>query len=314
MRIIDQLCELLLIDVDELIQFSKRAPKRYKIYSIAKRSGKGTRTIAHPSKELKFIQRAIVKVLKVHLPIHNSAMAYKNNVSVRDNALKHCNNRYLLKMDFRDFFPSINPELFFDKLEGTSIQLDEQEKNLLTRLLFLRKRYSDSYTLSIGAPSSPLISNFIMNEFDSHIFNFCIENRIVYTRYADDLTFSTNVKNLLFTMPSKVQQLLDEHNYNAIMVNADKTIFSSMAHNRHVTGVTITNEGRLSVGRKRKREISSLIHKYSNEALDTNAKERLQGIFSFACFIEPEFRKRMVLKYGEKLIYKLTHNTPEDNT
>src|SRR5574343_1201175 len=86
--------------------------------------------------------------------------------------------------------------------------------------------------LSIGAPSSPLISNFIMYFFDEKIQNICKENNTLYTRYADDLTFSTNVKNLLFEFPNIVAAILEEETQGQIKINNKKTVFSSKAHNR----------------------------------------------------------------------------------
>ena len=73
----------------------------------------------------------------------------------------------------------------------------------------------------------------------------CGQNDINYSRYADDITFSTNKKNSLFQVTRVVKDILSEHYSNRITVNNIKTVFSSKAHNRHVTGITITNNNKL---------------------------------------------------------------------
>ncbi len=135
---------------------------------------------------------------------------------------------------------------------------------ILERLLFWNKNksFNEKLSLSVGAPSSPLISNFIMYIFDEKIEKYCKGNGISYTRYADDLTFSSNKKNVLFNVPLIVKKILKDEYENLILVNDLKTRFSSMAHNRHVTGVTINNDGDLSIGRDRKRLISAMINNY----------------------------------------------------
>ena len=96
--------------------------------------------------------------------------------------------------------------------------------------------------LSIGAPSSPMISNFIMHNFDIK-FLTCKNLGINYSRYADDLTFSTNVKNVLFEIPNPIIPIIRKHFNDSLKLNRRKTVFASKAHNRHVTGVTIANDG-----------------------------------------------------------------------
>ena len=113
MKILLEISNILCIEPEHLLRFSSTSPHRYKVYTIPKRNGKGIRTIAHPSKELKYIQRILFKVLRKLLPVHQSAMAYKKGVGIKDNAAAHVRNSYLLKMDFNNFFPSITPELYF---------------------------------------------------------------------------------------------------------------------------------------------------------------------------------------------------------
>jgi RNA-directed DNA polymerase len=305
MNLLNFLSETLLIDEEDILKFSVTAPYRYKLYSIDKRNGKGKRLIAHPSKELKFMQKIMTNKFTAILPIHDNSFAYKKEVSIKDNALMHVKSKYLLKMDFKDFFPSITPELLFKILDKFGYQIGDEDRKLLESLLFYRIEREGSLRLSIGAPSSPFISNFIMYHFDEAMKTSCDLKKIKYSRYADDITFSTNLKGELFAIPAIVESALNKYCYGKVSINTEKTIYSSKAHNRHVTGVTITNEDKLSLGRERKRLISSMTYRFKNQSLNEGAIGTLIGLISFALHIEPIFVKRLLKKYGNETLSKL---------
>src|SRR3954462_15230034 len=90
-------------DLTRLIQ---SAPCRYKVFYVPKRDG-GLREIAQPARELKLLQRVMVAHVLAPLPVHDAARAYRKGISIRDNAKPHAGNGPVLKMDFEDFFPSI---------------------------------------------------------------------------------------------------------------------------------------------------------------------------------------------------------------
>jgi len=306
MSIIQHLSRELGVSVSEIATFSINAPKRYKVYSIPKRRG-GLRTIAHPSKSLKVYQRALKSILEERLRIHRCAFAYVKDSSIKKNAEAHKKNRYLLKMDFEDFFNSITPDLFFRCLEKTGFTFSGAEKEVLRKVLFWNpsKKKLGKLVLSVGAPSSPVVSNAVMYTFDDSISKYCDERSIVYTRYADDITFSTNRRDALFEVPKFVYGVLERELFGRIRIKLSKTVFSSKAHNRHVTGITITNEGRLSLGRDRKRYIKSLIHKFKMGELAQEDISHLKGLYTFACHIEADFECRMSSKYGVDTIIKI---------
>lgn len=282
------------------------APMKYKVYTIPKRSS-GQRVIAHPAKKLKILQRALVSILMPFLNIHDRAMAYRKGIGIKHNATMHKNNEYILKIDFNDFFNSITPDMILEIFSKNNIELSSAEKKLIIKCFFWNKtkRIDGKLVLSVGAPSSPFLSNVLMFDFDEFFSNYCKENSIVYSRYADDITFSSSKKNVLFIIPDLVKKQLAILFKNKITINEFKTIFSSKAHNRHVTGVTINNNGELSLGRERKRFISALIHKFTLKTLSLDQAQQLQGMISFASDIEPSFRLRMEKKYSEGIICKI---------
>ncbi|QEZ91932.1 retron St85 family RNA-directed DNA polymerase [Proteus sp. CD3] len=284
-------------------RFARTAMNCYKVYSIPKRTS-GVRVIAHPSKELKNYQRALVSILESQFEPHPASYAYQKGKNIKLNAQKHAKKKFLLKMDFNDFFNSITPQIFLAELRYRKILLSKAEENLLINLFFWNKTKSEDkkLVLSVGAPSSPMLSNFIMYRFDEIVSEYARENSIVYTRYADDLTFSTNIKDILFSTPEYIKGILRNLYQHYITINDSKTVFTSMAHNRHVTGVTITNNFELSIGRERKRLISVMTHKFKIGVLNEEDLCYLQGLLSFAINIEPNFIKRLSRKYGKEIV------------
>ena len=289
----------------ELLELAKTCPHRYKVYEIKKKNG-GTRTIAHPSKELKYIQNIILNVLKAHLQIHSSAFAYVPGRNIKENALLHVKNPYILKMDFKEFFPSITPGLFFYECEKHNIYLSKEDENLIANFLFWKRKRSKKLVLSIGAPSSPFISNFVMYSFDSLISEYCRTQEIEYSRYADDLTFSTKTPGILSSLPKFVSKELNKLYRKSIRVNGEKTTFVSKACSRKVTGLVLTNDNKISIGRDKKRQISAMVHKYSLGQM-TNCEdiEKLKGTINFAIYITPDFLDALIRKYGKDVISKL---------
>ncbi len=312
MNVIEQLANKLNKKTNEVAKFLFYAPRKYRVYNIPKRTH-GYRTIAQPSEQLKHYQRAFLALHQSQLPIHDSAMAYKKNLSIKDNAQVHSQQRYLLKMDLENFFNSITPELFWQTWQQFNVLPPPNEQEWLEKLLFWDKANKageklvpiEKLVLSIGAPSSPLISNFCLYPLDEHMTAYCAEKNIYYTRYADDLTFSSNKENVLFDLPAAIQEQLTRRFGQKLLINQRKTVFSSKAHNRHVTGITITNEGHLSLGRERKRYIKHLVHQYKYDRLAADKITHLQGLLSFANHIESAFILGLKNKYSEALIQQI---------
>lgn len=282
---------------------ARRSPLKYKVYKIPKRSS-GVRVIAQPTPEVKDLQRKLVAFLRTKLTVHSCATAYEPGKGTRENAQQHVNNPYLLKMDFSNFFNSITPDTFKNALLYDSVEIDEPTLILLISIFFWcpSKKLSGKMVLSVGAPSSPFISNYVMKKFDQSLSEICHQAGVTYTRYADDMTFSTQHENVLFTLKEQISTLIVQSGYENIAINESKTVFSSKAHNRHVTGVTLTNDDKLSVGRKNKRYASSLIFRFKMGALSADETLMLKGLLAHYFYIEPGFKLSMQKKYGAEVI------------
>ena len=297
----------------ELSYIVRSAPVRYKVYSIPKKNPGTYRTIAQPSLEVKALQRWYIENILRNLKIHSSATAYTPGSKISNNARKHERNSFLLKMDFKDFFPSIKPEDFrqyIGALENPPI--NEREVDFSIPLLFWKPKRSLSLELSIGAPSSPILSNIVMFEFDSLVNKLCLENKVTYTRYADDLTFSNDEKGVLFGIHDEIKEIVGELTSPNLSINTEKTVFSSKKHRRRVTGLILTNENRISIGREKKRLIRSYVHKFALGNLCDEKSKLLKGLIGFVSDVEPEFIKRIEKKYGAEVIQRIKRYEIED--
>lgn len=303
--LVEILMRELRISERELNTLIATAPNRYKVYTIAKRTG-GRREIAHPAVELKVAQRAIVREYLRTLPVHENATAYKEGSSIRRNAEAHAHNRAILKYDFRDFFPSITEKAWIAYCQGSSL-FDHRDSIITGRLLFRRQQSGRVLRLSIGAPSSPILSNVLMYDFDTEVSRRVSEHKITYTRYADDMTFSAERTWNLREVDGILRSVISKMTSPRLLINENKTTLVTPKYHRQVTGLVLTLDGKVSLGRVRKRNIRAAIHHFAQGKIDRKAEVSLAGMLAFAKDVEPEFYERMESAYGKDVMERLKH-------
>lgn len=304
MRLIDRLLRELPFSLGELAVLVRSAPYRYKVYEIPKRQPGQFRTIAQPSAEIKVIQRWLMENILKSLPVHRAATAYQEGISIADHAKRHAKRKFLLKMDFKDFFPSIT----FDDVRKHLIKhkrFTDEEARLVSHLVCWRDKSQREYCLSIGAPSSPLLSNTLMYEFDKKMMEICKESKVIYSRYADDLAFSTNHRDVLRSIESSVKNVCKELDYPRLKVNPKKTVSVSRAHRKVLVGLVLTPEGTISLGREKKRLLRAKLHRFSTGALVEDEVSSLRGELAFAWSVEPSFIASLLVSFGVRVFRKL---------
>jgi RNA-directed DNA polymerase len=310
MSLLEKLSDYFNLREKELVKLIKSAPYRYKVYLIPKKQEGEFRIIAQPSKEVKALQYWLIDYVLRSAPIHPCASAYKEGTSIKKNAKIHTDGNFLLKIDFKDFFPSIKPDDLWDYLQKNQPNvLTEEDFNYASRILFWQPRHgiTKSLQLSIGAPSSPFISNIVMFEFDHEAHKIAMKYDTRYSRYADDLIFSTNKAHSLQNVYDSIEKMCRVLAHPKLTINTSKTIYSSKKNRRRVTGLIITNEGKISLGRERKRFIRSKIDYYFKGKLSQEQKLNLQGLIAFAIDVDPEFVESMKRKYSGELIDGILH-------
>ncbi|MBI5039645.1 MAG: RNA-directed DNA polymerase [Gammaproteobacteria bacterium] len=302
--IIQQIAKSSGIEASYLRTIVSTASHRYKIYKIPKKTG-GEREIHHPSRELKYLQRWLVDNVFAYLPVHEAVFSYRDGKSIRDLAKKHANSRYMLRLDFASFFPSIVGSdvvrLLKNNVGSVPISLTTHD------LMDIRNIVCRFGRLTIGAPSSPVISNAILFEFDNYIYSKCKQIGIRYTRYADDLIFSSQKTGVLSRVEADVIAALKHLPGPKLAINDKKTVFSSGKNRRKVVGLVITSEKKISIGRDKKRYVKSLVYKYINGILSADELVYLRGYLAFVNSVEPEFLAMLSAKYGSDKIRLITH-------
>ena len=289
----------------QLLHLAETASKRYKVYRVPKKKG-GEREIAQPSRSLKAVQRWLNKVIFSQAPVHDTATAYKKGASIRNNAVRHAESSFTLRLDFEDFFPSFRYEGIYDFLsEGSKKRYWNLSDEDIRFICSVTTRYRK---LTIGAPSSPYITNAAMYEFDRQCCDLAEAKGVIFTRYADDLFFSSRCPNELSDLESAVGKIAHGYRFAKLRLNYDKSAFMSKRYRRSITGLVITSDNKLSLGRKKKREIKSLIYRSIFEELPRDKCSYLQGLLAFAMDADPEFVASLSEKYGSDIVRSLSGN------
>lgn len=279
-------------DINELIA---TAPKRYKVYQIAKRSG-GLRTIAHPARELKALQRHLIELAPAQLRVHNVATAYESGSSILKNAEIHANNCWIGRLDFANFFNSITPQNWEEFLLSNSV--NEDFRIISSKVFFWQPRKANSLCLSVGAPSSPFVSNRIMHEFDERVCSLCEPLDLLYTRYADDLTISSSEKFDIDAIANKIASIIPD--YLELGFNLAKSRLSGPGSRKVVTGLIVTDNGHVTIGKKRRKLIEAYVEHYL-KGTSTVTEQELKGHLAFLRHIEPDVFVRLSKKYSDRL-------------
>lgn len=143
-----------------------------------------------------------------------------------------------------------------------------------------------------------MLTNAMMYLFDLQVAEFSERNNLTYTRYADDLFFSSNKPDKLSDVIAFVQQVSVTYPYANLRVNHDKTAFLSRRYSRSITGLVLTTDGKVSIGRERKRMVKAQVHKFLQGELDMFEVPKLRGYLAFVRDVEPEFWESLKRKYG----------------
>jgi len=174
------------IPSDYIALVAKTASFRYKSFRIRKKSGRGWRVMEQPSREVKLLQRWLITHAFARLPVHRSAQGYVKGKSIVTNARVHQRARYITRLDFKDFFPSLTANdvaslLRRNRQRLASAATTEADIHLISSIVCRHGK------LPIGAPSSPAVSNALMYTLDEMLSSLAQKEGAVYTRYAQQL-------------------------------------------------------------------------------------------------------------------------------
>lgn len=219
--------------------YKRRPENRYFTFEIPKKDG-SKREIAAPSKELKNIQRKLADVLSAVYDPKVCAYGFiegRNNVG---NANCHVNRRLVFNIDLKDFFSQIH----FGRVRGMLMSkpycIKEEAATTIAQIACFNGR------LPQGAPSSPIITNMISAPLDNALMRLAKKTNCIYTRYADDITFSTykpefdksivSIEKGSVLIGEDLERILKKHSFE---VNTKKITLRSSIYRQEVTGLTV---------------------------------------------------------------------------
>jgi RNA-directed DNA polymerase len=245
----------------------------YRRFPVAKGKGK-SRFITAPDRRLKILQSKLAPLLDQIYRVRNPVHGFVTDRSVKTNAAAHGRRRHVVNLDLSDFFPTITESRIRGLLRSLSI--GERVADIIARLCCCNGQ------LPQGAPTSPVLSNMICYRLDSELLRIAKAARAIYTRYADDITFSTyQPPSLLFQGPLPaagrfspdlfVPAVTSAFKGNGFTIHPDKTHYADRNSRRIVTGVKI-NAG-LNVDRRYVRKIRAIMHSIETVGL-ADAQQR----------------------------------------
>ncbi|WP_317178479.1 reverse transcriptase family protein [Pectobacterium sp. HCp5_1] len=303
----------------------------YKVFKL-KKSGVGfsderVRFISVPNSELFKVQRWIHNNILKLIPAHENSFAFHSNGGILKAAYPHCNKKWMIKLDVSNYFESIlEPTVYNAFLKMgyeplVSFELarvctrvkphhNPVKKNRINWLLNTDLPYKtiEIGHLPQGAPTSPLLSNICSIKLDELLSDFADVNNLTYTRYADDIVFSSADvfdRDLCNGYIKNVYSIMRENN---LWPNRTKTKIIPPGARKIVLGLLVdTDRPRLT--KEYKKEILTHLYYISNESigLEKHCKARgfdsvygflnfINGKLTYANFIDPEWSKPLIYK------------------
>lgn len=298
---------------EKIKAFLKEHPnpsEMYKHYKIPKASG-GFRDIDEPEDDLKELQREIADTLQsAGVYTTEWAYAYVSRRSAIDMAEKHKNAKFVLKLDLKNFFPSIDAELLKTHLMNNyAITLVNEFVNIddIIKIALLDNG------LPQGSPLSPYLSNLVMVDFDYRLRNAIAPSR-VYTRYADDIIISSEKYISKHSMTEGIKGLLEDNYDRKIKLNYSKIKLLKNTQRLYIVGVKLNKDNELTFGHEKKKKLKldlyNLFKAYEQHTACKEEAQELLGLFTYMKQIEPEYAnylERKLLKQFNstaKTIYK----------
>lgn len=279
------------------ILYVTKEENKYAEFEIPKKNGKA-RKINAPNDQLKHLQRRLADLLnncfdEISSEAQQKSLShgFRKNHSIVTNANNHKNRRYVFNVDLKDFFPSIN----FGRVRGFFIKnnhfsLKEKVATVIAQIA------CHNNELPQGSPSSPIISNLIGHLLDIRMVNLAKNGKCTYSRYADDLTFSTNRKDFPTSIASKgddnnwvaSKKLIREIEKVGFFLNTDKTSMQYRTARQLATGLVVNEK--VNIKSEYYKNARSMCHKLFNagefyvkadHTEEISTISQLEGILSF---------------------------------
>lgn len=259
--------------------------KKYFSFEIPKKNN-STREIHAPCEKLKNLQKRLKSLLdKCYFEIatnKKSVNGFLSGKSILTNAKYHKNKRYVLNIDLKDFFPSINfGRVYGYFLNNKKFKLSKSISALIAAIA------CHNNELPQGSPCSPIISNFIALSLDKGLNILANKYKLSYTRYVDDITLSTNLKEfpkdiaqtddgIIWTAGDILKKYISD---NGFVINEKKINMQYRTSRQKVTGIVVNKK--LNVNRMYIRKTRAQLYKWIKNSGDNKELKVIKGKIAF---------------------------------
>ncbi len=241
----NHLCLLLGRTPEYLASVINANSKHYRDFKIPKKSG-SYRVISAPYPALMECQYWIYQNILRKIKIHPAAHGFTFKKSIITNAKLHLDQEHFLKMDMKDFFPSIKINKIITVFK--SLGYSHRVSFYLSAICCINDE------LPQGAPTSPILSNIIAKTLDGRLLKFAKKFELKYTRYADDIAFSGS--NITVKHLEYVTKIIIQCGFE---VNESKTILQQNKGKRILTGISISGSN-LKIPKNYKRKLKQEVY------------------------------------------------------
>jgi retron-type reverse transcriptase len=288
--------------------------QRYRAFEIPKRTG-GMRQIYAPHGVIREAQEKLAQVLQDLYDAHPAAHGFIKERSILSNARLHVGQRFVLNVDLENFFPTIN----FGRVRGlfmaAPFKLGPAAASVFAQLCTYRNG------LPQGAPTSPPLSNFISAQLDRSLARLAKENGVRYSRYADDITFSTNQPQFppAIAVTSRgedggVGVRAGEALERAVIasgfaINHRKVRLQKRDQRQSVTGLNVNSKP--NVTRKRIRRIRAMLHAWEKFGIEAAARDHYlqhRGMLNLPANFDRAYRN---VVYGQLAFLKMVRGSDD---
>lgn len=286
------------IDEKKLKEVLKHGIHKYYLsYPIPKKSG-GRRWLDAPQDELKSLQEEILHNILYEFKPHESAVGFRRNISMIKGAKKHLKSEVILSLDIVDFFSSIKAPMIYTLFYWINYKLVNRKKPKLSKkdqgkivnLLTYKKR------LPQGAPTSPALSNLVFYKYDKALTELAENYNLTYTRYADDMSFSSinpsiDIKKVL----PDIKDILEPD----FKLNDKKTHVKRQHQRMTVTGIVVNEK--LSVPKYKWRQFRAKLHnlKMSQKPISKLEHQKIVGYAQWINQLHPKRGKTFLKEIGK---------------
>ncbi|MFY9141328.1 reverse transcriptase family protein [Sulfuricurvum sp.] len=277
----------------------------YETLHIPKKNPKttGNRTVYKANDVLADLHKNILTSIKHHLVqnrhnqfIHECAHGYVNNKTTYSNAVEHLNKKYLLQVDIQSFFKTIP----IDRIVGVFQKLGctDDIAILMTKICSINDLIEE------GLHTSPMLANLYFFEIDEKLLLLANKYGCDYTRYADDMTFSSDRDLKETDLLQKITEIIESE---GLHLSSRKTRYSKYGQAQYVTGLSISNSKRPRIPKKMKRQLRQEFHyiklygflahfEARNESAERGYK-RINGWLDYIMSVEPELGIELKITY-----------------